>query len=98
MKRPASPTSSRHAGRTALSAPLAAAAKPGSCKPRPGLGNAPAVATDFGDRRHDHAPFQAAADHLVLGGLSDGDPFQRHLGTATATPARSGLVQIGLAD
>src|SRR5271168_5171042 len=54
--------------------------------------------TDFGDRRHDHAPFQAAADHLVLGGLSDGDPFQRHLGTATATPARSGLVQIGLAD
>jgi hypothetical protein len=33
--------------------------------------------TDFGDRRHDHAPFQAAANHLVLGGLSDGDPFQR---------------------
>jgi hypothetical protein len=30
---------------------------------------------DFGDRRHDHAPLQAAADHMVLGSLSDGDPF-----------------------
>jgi hypothetical protein len=32
---------------------------------------------DLGDRRDDHAPFQAATDDLVLGGLSDGDPFQR---------------------
>ena len=35
---------------------------------------------DLGDRRHDHAPRQAAADYVVLGGLSDGDPFERHLG------------------
>src|SRR5208337_4954183 len=53
---------------------------------------------DLGDRQHHHAPLQAAADHLVLGGLSDGDPFQRHLGAATATPARSRLLQVGLAD
>ena len=53
---------------------------------------------DLGDRRHDHAPFQAAADDLVLGGLSDGNPFQRHLGAAAATPTRLGFVQIGLPD
>ena len=46
----------------------------------------------------DHAPLQAAADHVVLGSLSDGDPFKRHLGAATAAPACFGLVQIGLAD
>jgi hypothetical protein len=38
--------------------------------------------------RHHPAPFQAAAGHLVLGGLSDGDPFQRHLGTCNCN-ARS---------
>jgi hypothetical protein len=32
---------------------------------------------DLGDRRHHHAPIQTATDHLVLGGLSDGDPFQQ---------------------
>ncbi len=32
---------------------------------------------DLGHRRHHHASLQAGADHLVLGGLSDGDPFQR---------------------
>ena len=53
---------------------------------------------DLGDRRHHHAPLQAAADHLVLGGLSDRHPFQWHLGPATATPARPRLLQIGLAD
>jgi hypothetical protein len=52
---------------------------------------------DFSDRRHHHAPIQATADRLVLGGLSDGDPFQWHLGPATATPARPRLVQVGLA-
>ena len=52
---------------------------------------------DLGHGRHDHAPLQAAADHLVLGGLSDGDPFQRHLGAATATPTRSRLLQDGVA-
>ena len=53
--------------------------------------------TDLGDRRNHHAPLQAAADHLVLGGLSDGHPLQRHLGSATATPARLGLLPDGLA-
>src|SRR5438105_4183430 len=47
---------------------------------------------DLGDRRHHHAPLQTAADDLVLGGLPDGHPFQRHLRPATAAPARPGLV------
>jgi hypothetical protein len=47
---------------------------------------------DLGDRRHHHAPLQTAADYLVLGGLSDGHPFQWHLRPATAAPARPGLV------
>src|SRR6266571_255136 len=34
---------------------------------------------DLGDRRHHHASLQAAADHLVLGGLSDGHSLQRQL-------------------
>ena len=45
MRRPASLTLSRHAGRRALSARLAAGTKRGSCKPRHGLGNAPAAAS-----------------------------------------------------
>ena len=48
---------------------------------------------DLGHRRDDHAPLQAAADRLVLGRLSDGHPLQRHLGAATATPARLRLLQ-----
>src|SRR6516165_7503028 len=48
--------------------------------------------SDLGDRRDDHAPLQAAADHLVLGSLSDGHPLQRHFGPAIATPARLGIV------
>jgi hypothetical protein len=39
------PTSSLRAGRTALSVLLVAATKPGGCKPKPGLGNAPAAAS-----------------------------------------------------
>src|ERR1700692_1626209 len=53
--------------------------------------------SDLGDRRDDHAPLQAAADHLVLGRLSDGHPLQRHLGPAIATPARLGIVPERLA-
>src|SRR6516165_11721805 len=41
--------------------------------------------SDLGDRRDDYAPLQAAADHLVLGRLSDGHPLQRHFGPAIAT-------------
>src|SRR6516164_9191887 len=47
---------------------------------------------DLGDRRHDHARQQAAADDLVLGRVSHGNALQWHLGTATAEPARPGLV------
>ena len=36
--------------------------------------------TDLGDRRQHHATLQAAADHLVLGGLSDGWARQRDQG------------------
>jgi hypothetical protein len=32
---------------------------------------------NLGHRRDPHAPLQAAADHLVLGGLSDGHSFQQ---------------------
>ena len=45
---------------------------------------------DLGDRRHHHACQQAAADRLVLGGLSDGHTLQRHFGSATAEPAGLG--------
>src|SRR5262252_4017469 len=41
----------------------------------------------LGHCRNHHASLQAAADRLVLGGLFDGHPLQRHLGSATATPA-----------
>ena len=40
--------------------------------------------TDIGNRRDDHAPLQAAADHLVLGRLSDGHPFKQ------PAPAKAG--------
>src|SRR5215213_4127728 len=88
-----------------LSAPLAARAKPGRCKPRHGprlstgqaLGMRPLRQADIGDCRHHYAPLQAAADPVVLDRLPDGHPFQRHLGAATATPARPRLLQIGLA-
>src|SRR5271168_1054421 len=38
--------------------------------------------SDLGDRWDDHARQQAAADHVVLGSVSDGDALQRHLGSA----------------
>jgi hypothetical protein len=44
------------------------------------------------------APLQAAADRLVLGGLSDGHALQWHLGSATAASARFLLLQDGVAD
>src|SRR5437879_9131092 len=47
-------------------------------------------AADLGDRWHDHACQQAAADDVVLGGVSDGDALQRHLGAAAAEPAEPG--------
>ena len=47
---------------------------------------------DLGDRRHDHARQQAAADGVVLGRVSDGDALQRDFGAAIAEPARSRLV------
>src|SRR5207248_4334627 len=53
---------------------------------------------DLGHRRNHHASLQAAADCLVLGGLSDGYPLQRHLGAATAASARFRLLQDGVAD
>ena len=76
-------------GFVCLTAPRA---KRGSCKPSHGRGKRRLRQTDIGHRLDDHAPLQAAADHLVLGRLSDGHPFQRHLGAATATPARLGLL------
>src|SRR3954465_10472610 len=45
MRRLASNIFSRRAGQRVLSAPLAAGAKPGRCKPRPGPGNAPIAAS-----------------------------------------------------
>src|ERR1700731_2170511 len=39
-------------------------------------------AADFGDCWHDHACQQATADDVVLGGVSDVDALQRHLGAA----------------
>jgi hypothetical protein len=47
-------------------------------------------AADLGDRWHDHACQQAAADDVVLGGVSDVDALQRHLGAAAAEPAELG--------
>jgi hypothetical protein len=78
--------------------PAAATARPGGCRPPwiwecTGYGEA-----HLGHRGHPHVPLQAAADRLILDGLSDGDPLQRHFGPATATSARPGLVQNGLAD
>src|SRR5215212_1076513 len=61
------------------------------------LGMCPLRQADLGDRRHDQAPLEAAADPVVLGRLSDGHPFQRYLGTATTTPAWPRLLQISLA-
>src|SRR5438105_13592144 len=53
---------------------------------------------DHGHRLNHHASLQAAADCLVLGGLSDDYPLQRHLGAATAASARFRLLQDGVAD
>ena len=39
---------------------------------------------NLGHRRHDNASLASAAQRLVLGGLSDGDSFQRHVGVAVA--------------
>jgi hypothetical protein len=47
-------------------------------------------AEDLGDRGHDHARPQAAADDVVLGGVFDGDALQWHLGAAAAEPAEPG--------
>src|SRR6266480_3480371 len=69
--------------RTGLSARDAAVAKLGGWKPRPGPMSAPAAVGKPRSRRNHHAPLQAAADRLVLGGLSDGHPLQWHLGSAT---------------
>src|SRR5947207_13049895 len=44
-------------------------------------------AADLGDVLHDHACQQAAADVVVLGGVSDLDPLQRYLGAAPEQPS-----------
>src|SRR5215472_1473403 len=43
---------------------------------------------DFGHCGNHHASLQAAADCLVLGGLSDGHPLQWDLGAAITASAR----------
>ena len=52
---------------------------------------------DLGDGGHGDARLEGAAYGVVLGRLSDGDTFQRHLGAATAYAARARLLQDGLA-
>jgi len=54
-------------------------------------------APNLGDRGHRPARLEARASGLVVGGLSDGHPFQRHLGVAAAETIGARLVQIGLA-
>jgi len=90
MKRPASNTCSRRAGPRASCAPLWQQQSLGTANQGVDLecaGCGKQTSVTAGNR---HAPLQAGADQLVLGGLSDGHPFQRHLGAATATPARLG--------
>src|SRR6266511_3799600 len=62
-------------------------------RPRQGLGTGdqglhlgvrPLRQADLGDRRHGDACIEAAADGLVLGGLPDDHPFQRHRRAVTA--------------
>ena len=54
------------------------------------LANAPAaIARPRLDRGDDPPRQQARSDGLVLGGLSDGDPFERHLRPSAAEAARS---------
>ncbi len=48
----------------------------------------PLPSSNFGHRRHPPAPNQAVARDPVLGRLSDGHPFQRHLHLAVAEAAR----------
>ena len=51
---------------------------------------------DLGDRGDDPSRQQARSDGLVLGGLSDGDPFERHLRPSAAEAARSRVLSHGL--
>ena len=51
---------------------------------------------DLSHRRDGVASVEIAADNVVLGGACDGDPFQRHVGTAIGRPTRRHL-QDGLA-
>ena len=52
---------------------------------------------DVGHRRDGDARIEAAAHRLVLGGVSDGHPFQRHRRPAIAKATGARLVQVGLA-
>src|SRR5271166_4317284 len=49
------------------------------------------LAPDLDHRGHGDASFEAAADNVVLGGASDGDAFQRHVGAAARGSARGDL-------
>ena len=51
---------------------------------------------DLADRRHGDASIEIAADDVVLGGASNGDAFQRHVGATIGGPTRRHL-QDGLA-
>jgi hypothetical protein len=53
---------------------------------------------DLADRRHGHAQEQAAAHRLVLGRLSGGLAFERHLGPAAPKAARPRELPNRLAD
>jgi hypothetical protein len=92
MRSPALNIRSRRAGLTGLSVRSAAVAKPGGWKPGPDLGLRQLRPPNLGHCRNHHASLQAAADRLVLGGLSDGYPRKRHLGSATAAPTRFWLL------
>src|SRR5208337_741714 len=48
-------------------------------------------ATDFGHGGNGDASVQAAADDVVLGGASHGDPFQRHVGATIGGSTRRHL-------
>ena len=57
----------------------------------------PVPPADLGDCRHGDARLQAVADGMVLGRLSDGDAFQRHVGPSVVAAARARLLQERLA-
>ena len=51
---------------------------------------------DLAHRRHGDASIEIAADDVVLGGASNGDAFQRHVGATIGGPTRRHLQQAWL--